>query len=383
LISPIKIKADTISPAYLKNFFETLERTWYDHVQWTPADDEPHAQSSEWTGPVKIAILDSGLDLNHSDFENPAHRRTKVGKRAAKQLPEQPQRQRIKAWRNFVGQPGEEEDVTDESGHGTHLAGIILAIAPRAELYIAKISTGKQLGADSKGAVADMAQRQPRRPMQEALRWAIDLDVDIINLSLGFPYESHDSSPGLAHALEEANHHGIIVFAAAANHGNRHAIAWPACDPELSICVTSGGEFYSPSPFAPTSGGAELPVFITHGEDIVSHWPEGLADPSVNGFRGMSGTSVATSIAAGMAAIIIAFLNKTNAWPPDGKRQWLSHIKERRLRSTRGMRKLLEDMCRDRNGAKILSPLLMWEDDLAAGPLQVLAKMAHAFKLRG
>lgn len=364
----------------MEKFLATLERTWYDHVQWTPADDVENDRAYDWTGPVKIAILDSGIDLNHKDFSKPARRRTKVGTRAAKKLPEKTQRERIKAYRNFVGQPGEDMDVTDYSGHGTHIAGLILGIAPRAELYIAKTSTGQEhlQDADKKSA-SDKGRRESRRPVEDALRWAIEQNVDIINLSLGFP---HDSSYGLTRALEEANHRGIAVFAAAANHGNRQAIAWPARDRDLAICVTSGDEFNKPSAFAPTSGDPDLPVFITHGENVVSHWPEALASSS-NGFRSMSGTSVATPIAVGMAAMIIAFLNKTNAWSPARKVKLLRQDKEQKLRSTRGMGKLLEDMCRDRNGVKVLSPSLMWEDDPTADPEGILADLSRVFRLKG
>lgn len=194
-------------------------------------------------------------------------------------------------------------------------------------------------------------------------------------MSLGFPRES---SYDLTRALEEADHRGIIVFAAAANHGNREAIAWPARDRDLAICVTSGDEFNNLSRFAPSSN-RELPIFITHGEDIFSHWPSNLG----GGFRQMSGTSVATPIAVGMAAMILAFLNRTNAWSPEMKRQWLDRSKERRLRSTRGMGRLLEQMCRDRNGLKVLSPKLMWEENPDLEPLQVLSNMSQAFKLAG
>ncbi|KAJ6438339.1 hypothetical protein O9K51_08931 [Purpureocillium lavendulum] len=363
--------------AYIDKFFAELERTWYKLIQWQPDDDAVAGGGGgqQWAGPVKIAILDTGIDLTHDDFAKPARRRTKLGERAARQLPEQPQRDRIKGCRNFVGDPGEEEDVTDHSGHGTHIAGVILSIAPRAELYIAKTSTGQEhaQAEEDKKPASKRGRRESRRP---AIRWAMEQGVDIINLSLGFPRES---SYDLTRALEEADHRGIAVFAAAANHGNREAIAWPARDRDLAVCVTSGDEFNNLSRFAPGPG-RDLPVFITHGEDVASHWPTKLGE---GGFRKMSGTSVATPIAVGMAAMVLAFLNRTNAWTPSQKRQWLDRSKERRLRSTRGMGRLLEHMCRDRNGLKVLSPKLMWEEDQDAEPLKVLGEMAQAFKLPG
>lgn len=89
----------------------------------------------------------------------------------------------------------------------------------------------------------------------------------------------------------------------------------------------------------------------------------------------MSGTSVATPIAVGMAAIILAFLNKTNVWKQEEKEHWLSRTKERRVRSTTGMRRVLEQMCRDRNCVKLLLPRLMWERSLDKIPLAVQTLM--------
>ncbi|KAF5024992.1 hypothetical protein F66182_2943 [Fusarium sp. NRRL 66182] len=343
------------NPEYFEDFLKILERTWYNQIQWHPKDDTSDPRR-DWSGPVKIAILDTGIDLDHPDFNQRARRRTKI---AATSLPEEIQRDRIEVCKNFTG--GSENDVTDDDGHGTHIAGLILTIAPRAKLYIAKVSSSpKTEGSTSK------RHKKESHPIQEALNWAMENEVDIVNMSLGFAQES---SYELTVALEKANSQGIIVFAAAANHGNRKAIAWPARDRELAICVTSGDEYNSPSAFAPYPN-RELPIFIAHGENICSHWPGG-------GFRKMNGTSVSTPIAVGMTAMILAFLNKTNEWSPEVKREWLDRTKERRLRSTKGMGRFLEYMCRDRNGLKVLAPELMWEQCPDEPPLKILGSLGQ------
>jgi hypothetical protein len=204
--------------------------------------------------------------------------------------------------------------------------------------------------------------------MLEALKWAIENEVNIINMSLGF---SELGSLELTKTLTDADRAGISVFAAASNHGNRNPIAWPARDRLLAICVGSNDEMNKLSAFAPSTN-RKFPIFVTYGENIYSHWPGG-------GYRKMSGTSVSTPIAVGMAAMIIAFLNKTNAWPPDAKANCLGRIKEWRIRGTAGMGRVLENMCRDINGLKLLSPKLMWEDCPVPNPdpIQILGFLSQ------
>ncbi|KAF4451363.1 ankyrin repeat domain-containing protein [Fusarium austroafricanum] len=338
---------------YFESFLKTLEKTWYNQIQWHP-DDDVEDPSKDHTGPVKIAILDTGIDLDHQDFRQCAKRRTKVGAKYGSK--EKTQRERIKAYKNFTGGP--EDDVADDNGHGTHIAGLIMAIAPRAEIYIAKVSASPK-EADSE-RTTQKRRGKGSHPIQEALNWAIENKVNIINMSLGF---SEDGSFELTRTLTKANSDGIIVFAAAANHGNRDPIAWPARDRLLSICVTSGDERNHLSNFAPSTN-REFPIFVTHGQEVCSHWPGG-------GFRKMSGTSVSTPIAVGMAAMILAFMNKTNSFSLEEKRKSLDRTREWRIRSTTGMGRMLEHMCRDINGLKILSPKLMWERPPIPDPSEV------------
>lgn len=72
------------------------------------------------TAPVRIAVLDTGLDKSHPDFEA--------------------QEGRIQGEKSFISDCRREDDVFDRCGHGTHVAGLLLDFAPDAELYIAKIS---------------------------------------------------------------------------------------------------------------------------------------------------------------------------------------------------------------------------------------------------
>jgi subtilisin family serine protease len=71
---------------------------------------------------VRIAILDTGIDLRHKEFQN------------------------IQTHKNFCGNKEDDvqtlNDVQDLDGHGTPVASIILQLAPRAQLCIARVLDG-------------------------------------------------------------------------------------------------------------------------------------------------------------------------------------------------------------------------------------------------
>lgn len=82
--------------------------------------------------PVRIAILDSGLDpTNPFLIED-----------------QQQTNPQIKGARSFVHgtQPHE---VRDEIGHGTHALGLLLKVAPCAEIYVAKVARRETLDSNA------------------------------------------------------------------------------------------------------------------------------------------------------------------------------------------------------------------------------------------
>ena len=122
----------------------------------------PDAWAKGWTGQgTKIAILDTGLDINHSEF-------------AGKNIQQ-------KCFASTCSSEG----LDDLNGHGTHVAGIAAAnldgagmtgVAPDADLLIAKVAT--QGGDYQLGAMAT------------ALGWASENDATVANVSGGYAYSS-------------------------------------------------------------------------------------------------------------------------------------------------------------------------------------------------
>ena len=86
---------------------------------------DPHFDLAE---PVRIAILDSGLDLENPLLIEDQHRVNT----------------RIKEARSFV-HGTKPDDIRDEIGHGTHALGLLLKVAPAAEIYVGRIARRETL----------------------------------------------------------------------------------------------------------------------------------------------------------------------------------------------------------------------------------------------
>lgn len=214
---------------------------------------------------VKIAILDTGCDINHPDLKD-----------------------RIKEVRNFTSEDGGVRfRVDDHDGHGTHVAGTIaastnnsglLGVAPNASLYILKVLTHS-------GGTIDW--------LINAINYAIFLRVDIITMSLGTTYDD----PRLHSVIKNAVANNISVVCAAGNSGDGSAstneVNYPAAYPE-SICVGSVSDSLIPSSFTNSNDQIDL---VAPGEAVVSTYPG-------NQYAALSGTSMATPHVTGALALI-------------------------------------------------------------------------------
>ncbi len=218
----------------------------------------------EWTESmgegIKIGIIDSGVDLSHPDL---------LG--------------RIKKYANFSG--GLQDDVTDENGHGTHVAGILSAnrngygvvgVAPQASLYVAKAF-------DKRGMATDEA-------VAQSLDWLISNKVNIINMSF-----SSTDLPSYHNQIKKAYDKGIIVICAAGNNGRLKgkALGYPARFHE-TISVAAVDMNTNVMSFSSKNVGADI---AAPGYEILSCYPH-------KRFARLSGTSMSAPIISGAAAIL-------------------------------------------------------------------------------
>jgi subtilisin family serine protease len=176
---------------------------------------------------------------------------------------------------------------SDPNGHGTHVAGIIAAIANN-QKGVAGLAPGvsilpvQVLDADGFGDHANIA---------NGIIWATDNGADVINLSLG----GEESSDALRAAVEYAHSRGVVLVAAAGNSGSgSNAPMYPAAYPEVIAVAAS----------APDGSGA---MFSNSGFYVDISAP-GFAILSTipSGYTYYSGTSQASPFVAAAAALLLS-----------------------------------------------------------------------------
>ena len=240
----------SIQPAPTDDGVLVLGATWGLNACRVP----PSARSGAG---IKVAVLDTGMDLGHPDF---------AGRPIVSQ--------------QFVGQP-----VQDLHSHGTHCIGTSCGtktpagttprygIAFRALIHAGKVlsNSGSSVG----GSVLN------------GMNWAIANRCAVISMSLG---SQSGPQPAYTAAGQAALNNGLLIIAAAGNAGS--STGSPANSPTI-MSVASLDPSLSPSSFS-NFGKIEI---AAPGRDVFSSVPR----PTRYGIK--SGTSMATPHVAGCAAL--------------------------------------------------------------------------------
>lgn len=236
---------------------------------------------------VIVAVVDTGV-FNHPDLDGA-----------------------LLLGKDFVNN---DNDPQDDNGHGTNVAGIIAAnginfsgVAPGTKILPVKVLNKKGIGETSQ--------------VIAGINYAVTKGANIINLSLA----SSEDSQALHEAIQDAVRAGVLVVAAAGNEGNNYYYGDPG---DISNDDTNGQPFngryaaYTDYPAAYPevisvgaveqllNGNIVIADFSNVGKiDVVApgvNIYSTYKDAAPNNYKYMSGTSQATPIVAGFAALLKA-----------------------------------------------------------------------------
>ena len=219
---------------------------------------------------VKVAVIDTGIDYTHANFGGPGTKAAYTAALASDTAPADPSMfgpnaPRVKGGIDLVGDaydaassdpakliPHPDPNPLDCNGHGSHTAGTVggsgvtaggltyagsydgstlsnisdwlvpPGMAPKVDLYSVRVfgCTG------STNATVD------------GIEWAVDNDMDVINMSLGSSFGMKDDSS--AEASTNAVKAGVVVVASAGNSGvNQYLVGSPStADGAISVAAS-------------------------------------------------------------------------------------------------------------------------------------------------
>jgi thermitase len=260
-----QVGATPNDPGYSQQYALRVTRTDQAWDVWSPR------------GTIRIAIVDTGVQSSHPDLTNNIYRLNGavVG-------------------RDFVNN---DNDPSDDHGHGTHCAGIAAAqinngagvagiagwtgttgVTDTATIQILPV---KVLGSAGSG---------PSTAIANGIVWAADNGADVISLSLGL----NVSVSVINDAVQYAWNRGCVVVAAAGNAGSS-AVHYPAGhDNVLSVGATDAND--------------TLTSFSNWGSWVKTAAPGAAIYSTLRngGYGSMSGTSMACPFVAGEVALLWA-----------------------------------------------------------------------------
>lgn len=218
---------------------------------------------------VKVAVLDSGVDLDHEDISS-----------------------QVIARANFSGATSAD----DIYGHGTHMTGTIAAkegnglgvagVCPQCSILAGKVLDNNGVGSSS--------------GLANGINWAVANGARVINMSLGVR-----ASRTLEAAVNNAWSKGVVLVAAAGN-GNSQTKIYPAGYPNvIAVGATDNNDLKASF----STYGASWVDIAAPGVNVFSTFPnhpftlEGPNKRSRNYDIG-NGTSVSSAIVSATAALV-------------------------------------------------------------------------------
>lgn len=268
LVDPFLMPEEAMTPQAAAAAFDESRTTW--GLQATNIVESPFTGKG-----IKVAILDTGLDLTHPDFKN-----------------------RQITHKSFV----EHSKIQDKAGHGTHCIGTSCGsvggaiplprygVASEAEIFAGKVLSDEGSGTDAQ--------------ILAGIEWAIINGCKVVSMSFGARVSVGDPFSSVFEVVaQRALQQGTLLIAAAGNDSDRRVeffspVSHPANCPSIMAVAALSQDlqvaFFSNRGLNPDGGRVDI---ASPGVDVFSTWP------MPRRYNTISGTSMATPHVAGIAAL--------------------------------------------------------------------------------
>lgn len=234
---------------------------------------------------VIVAVLDSGIDLEHPDLRasiwvNPGETKNDLDDDNNGYVDD------IYGW-DFVNHNPDPRPT--ESAHGTTVAGCVAAKTHNTQ-GIASIAGGWNDNPGVRIMALQVGEANPESAaLDDAILYAVDQGAVVITLSLSVP-----ASQAIALAVEEARRAGVLVVCAAGNTANN--VAYPAT---LEGIVAVSGTTREDAHWSSSARGPEV--------ELAAPAQQILTTDLFPRYSSVNGTSFASPMVAGAAALVASY----------------------------------------------------------------------------
>lgn len=260
-------------------------------LQWAVGDspagydiDAPTAWAQR-TSCAKVAIVDTGVDTDHPDLVANLYK--------SKDKPNNNKDDDHNGYvddtygLNVIKGKGSAED---NNGHGTHVSGIVAgrandAVGVSGICWSSKLLPVKFMDAQGKGSTSDAI---------AAIQYAVKQGFKIVNCSFG----SSSKSSALKDVIDYAQDHKVLMVVAAGNNGENidKKPEYPAAYGNSNILTVAAT--------TDTDTLASFSNFGSKAVDVAAPGDTVLSTYLGGGYKNLSGTSMASPYAAGLAAML-------------------------------------------------------------------------------
>jgi|GEM_PF-1446152 len=255
---------DEVTALAIVNDTYTSEQ-WYLDGSTFIRDAWDHAKTEKT---VKVAVIDTGVQANHPDLS------ANISSESY----------------DFVK---DTSSMTDSNGHGTHVAGILAAVANN-KIGIAGVSYNAELLCYRVFQVINGKEQTDSLTLTQAYMEALNDGAQIINLSLGGYGSDTIMDTVLLKAIETAEEYGTITVCAGGND-NTSRISYPS-DYDACISVTATDQSNNRASFSD----------YNQYKDIAAPGVNILSTYKSSNYATMNGTSMASPVVAGVISLMLA-----------------------------------------------------------------------------